>query len=385
MKMDFQYFFPSRLIFGTGKVKEVGIYAKEYGKKALIVTGKSSAKNSGALDKITESLRREGISWEIYDRVVSNPTFEDIEEAAAFALDFSAQVIIGLGGGSAMDTAKGIALRIKNEEELEEYFEGKKSTKEAAPLILIPTTSGTGSEGNNIAVMTNTKNGVKKGLRSPHIYSKVSIIDPELTVTLPKRITAFTGMDAFFHALESFIGLRCQPFTEMYSLKAIELIVKNIEDAYKNGDDIEKRANMALASTLAGISIGISGVCALHAMEHPLSSFFGANHGEGLCPIAVPFLKYIKPHVTKKLASLAPIFNIDDFLSEEEKAKRVIEWIVEIIDKLNLPKSIGYFGVKKEDIETLARHVEEHMTHNLSTTPGHLKYEDIYSIYLASL
>lgn len=382
--MEFQYFLPTKLVFGKATINQIGIYAKQYGTKALVVTGKSSSKRSGALEKIVWSLEKEGVKPEIYDKVLPNPTFEEIENGARFAMEVSADVIIGVGGGSAMDTAKGIAFKMKNEGDLAEYFEGKKA-QNAVPIILVPTTSGTGSEGNNIAVMTNPKTNVKKGFRNPSIYPKVSIIDPELMTTMPKRITAFTGMDAFFHALESYISLRCQPFTEMYSLKAMSLIAENLEDAYNNGDDIEKRSCMALASNLAGISIGLSGVSALHAMEHPLSSFFGANHGEGLCPIAVPFLKYIKPHIVKKLASLSTIFKINENLSEDEKAERVIEWISNIIYKLNLPQRLEYFGVNKEDLGILTKHVVEFMTHNLSTTPGNLNYEDIYKIYESAM
>ncbi|SHM77311.1 alcohol dehydrogenase [Caldanaerovirga acetigignens] len=382
--MDFGFFLPTKILFGRGKISEAGFYAKELGKRALIVTGKSSAKKTGSFEKLTKSLEDHGIEWILFDKVKYNPLTTDIDEGGVFARENKVDLVIGLGGGTAMDTAKGIAFAALNSGPMADYMEGKSGEK-ALPIILIPTTAGTGSEANNIAVMTNPNTMAKKGFRSPAIFAKVSIVDPELMDSLPPKIAASTGIDAFFHALESYISLRSNPLTESISLKAMELICENIKKAVYEPDK-ESRDKMAVASTLAGISLGQAGVCALHAMEHPLSSFFDVHHGEGLAPLARAFLNFVKPHAIEKLSKVADVMKINTAgFTEEQKAKEAINAIVEMINDLGLPNSISSFGVKKEDIQKLTSNVKNYMAHNLSATPGELTFEDIVRIYEESL
>ncbi|TYP47007.1 iron-containing alcohol dehydrogenase [Thermosediminibacter litoriperuensis] len=383
--MDFQFFVPSRIIFGRGKVKEAGFYAKGLGKRALVVTGKSSARKAGSLERLTKSLEENGVQWVLFDGVEPNPLTTTVDRGADLARENKVDLVIGLGGGSAMDTAKGIAFAAVNDGPIADYMEGR-SGERALPLILIPTTSGTGSEANNIAVMTNPVTMVKKGFRNPSIFAKVSIVDPDLTATMPREVTASTGIDAFFHALESFLSLRSQPFTEILSLKAMELIYRNLIKACADGADPDSREAMALASTMAGMAIGHSGVCVLHAMEHPLSSFYGASHGEGMAPIAGAFLRFVKPRTVERLARAAKAMGLDtEGLSAEEAAQKAVTAIEEMIKELGLPDSISLFGVKEEDIEKLAQHVYNYMGHNLKTTPGSPAYEDIRQMYRESL
>lgn len=382
--MDFGFYLPTKILFGRGKISEAGLHAKELGRRALIVTGKSSAKKTGNLEKLVRSLGENGIEWILFDKVKYNPFTTDIDEGGAFAKENKVDLVIGLGGGTAMDTAKGIAFAALNDGPMADYMEGKSGEK-ALPIILIPTTAGTGSEANNIAVMTNPYTMAKKGFRNPSIFARVSIVDPELMDSMPPKITASTGIDAFFHALESYISLRSNPLTESISLKAMELISESIKKAIYEPDK-ESRDKMALASTMAGISLGQAGVCALHAMEHPLSSYFNAHHGEGLAPLAEAFLNFVKPYVFEKLAKVAEVMKIDTAnLSKEQAAEKTIDAIVGMIKDLGLPESISTFGVKKEDIQKLASNVKDYMVHNLSATPGNLTFEDIVKIYEESM
>lgn len=382
--MDFSFYLPTKILFGRGKIKEAGFHAKEFGKKALIVTGKSSAKKTGSLERLTKSLEEHGIGWVLFDRVKYNPLTTDIDEGGAFARENKVDLVIGLGGGTAMDTAKGVAFAALNDGPMADYMEGKIG-ENALPIILIPTTAGTGSEANNIAVMTNPATMAKKGFRNPSIFAKVSIVDPELMDSMPPKITASTGIDAFFHALESYISLRSNPLTACISLKAMELICENIKKAVYEPDG-ESRDKMALASTMAGISLGQAGVCALHALEHPLSSYFNAHHGEGLAPLAKAFLNFVKPHACQKLSTVAEVMKIDTAnLSKEQAAEKAIDAIVGMIKDLGLPDSISSFGVKSEDIQKLASNVKDYMVHNLSATPGNLTFDDIVRIYEESM
>lgn len=204
--MEFNYNLPVNIVFGRGKVNELGKETAKYGKKALIVTGRSSSRKSGLLDRAVELLAKEGIEGAIFNEVTRNPLISAVEEGARIANAENCDVVVALGGGSIMDAAKAIALMAVNEGDVREYMYGQKSSDKALPLILVPTTSGTGSEGNCYSVLTDDKNNDKKSLRTPAIYGKVSIVDPELMVTMPKRVKASVIFDAAAHAMEAAVS-----------------------------------------------------------------------------------------------------------------------------------------------------------------------------------
>ena len=194
--MSFHYYLPVNVVFGCGKVKEVGEIAKPYGKKALIVTGKSSAKKSGLYDKVKDCLKAAGIESVLFDKVSQNPLTTTAMEGAAFAKEHACDVVVAIGGGSIMDCAKAIAFLSVNEGDINDYIFNRLKSENALPLILIPTTCGTGSEGNGFAVLTNPENGDKKSLRCNAIIAKASIVDPECMMTMPKKLIASVGFDA---------------------------------------------------------------------------------------------------------------------------------------------------------------------------------------------
>lgn len=237
--MNFDYNLPVNLVFGRGRVKEVGQITSKYGSKALIVTGHSSTKKSGLLDRTITYLKNANIDSAVFDKVSQNPLTTIAQEGAEFAINEKCDVIIGLGGGSIMDCAKAIAFICKNPGNINDYIFGKLKSDEALPIILIPTTCGTGSEGNGFAVLTNPENGDKKSLRCNAIVSKVSIIDSECMMTMPKSILASVGFDALCHNMEAYISRIGQPITDRLSLQGIELIGKYLVPLYKGKDDPE--------------------------------------------------------------------------------------------------------------------------------------------------
>lgn len=194
--------------------------AKPYGKKALIVTGKSSAKKSGLYDRVAESLKIAGLEHVLFDKVSQNPLTTTAEEGAEFAKANGCDVVVAIGGGSIMDCAKAIAFLAVNEGDINDYIFNKKQSDTALPMVLIPTTCGTGSEGNGFAVLTNPENGDKKSLRSNAIIAKVSIVDPECMMTMPKKVLASVGFDALCHCMESYTSKIAQPFSDALALYA---------------------------------------------------------------------------------------------------------------------------------------------------------------------
>ncbi len=383
--MDFEFYMPSQLIFGRGKVKEVGKYVKSLGNKALIVTGRSSVKKTGHLDLVTKNLENSGIDWVLFDEIEPNPLTTTIDRGINFARKNKANVIIGLGGGSAMDSAKCIAFGVKRKDSIANYF-GANPVGETLPIVLITTTAGTGSEANNYAVMTNPKTHVKKALSSPNTFADISIIDPELMLTVPKKVTASTGIDVFFHSMESYISKRSHPLSQPLSLEGMRLTAENLKGAYDSGDDIKYRERMAWANTIAGIAINLAGNCGIHALGHPLSAYYNIAHGETLAAVSLAFMKFSIPKAQDKLANIAGILGVNiNGLSNEEAAGKSVGALKTFMESIDLPTTISALGIKEKDIGKLAQNAYEYSKHNFEASPRVMTLDDAKRIYKASL
>lgn len=383
--MDFGFFMPAQLIFGRGKAREVGAYVKSFGNKALIVTGKSSAKKTGHLDIVTKSLENEGIDWALFDEIEPNPLTATIDRGISFARKNKVDVVIGLGGGSAMDSAKCIAFGVKQEASIVNYF-GAQPAGEVLPIVLVTTTAGTGSEANNYAVMTNPETQVKKTLSSPNTFAKISIVDPELMLTVPRKVTASTGIDVFFHSMESYLSKRSHPISKPLSLEGLRLAAENLKGAYNCGNGIEYREHMAWANTIAGIAINLAGNCGIHGLGHPLSAYYNIPHGETLAAVSLAFMRFSISEASDKLAKIAEILGADiKGLSNLEAAGKAIEALKVFMESINLPTKISAFGIKEDDIEKLAQNAYEHSNHNFKASPREMTLDDARRIYMESL
>jgi len=283
--ISFSYFLPVNIVFGSGKVSQVGTLTKPYGKKALIVTGRSSAKKSGLYDKVNNSLQAAGIQTVLFDKVQQNPLTTTAEEGAVIARQNGCDCVVAIGGGSIMDCAKAIAFLAVNEGDINDYIFNRKTSDQALALIAIPTTCGTGSEGNGFAVLTNPENGDKKSLRCNAIVPKVSIVDPECMITMPKQVLASVGFDALCHCMEAYTSKIAQPFTDALSLYAISLLAENLVHVYQDSTDKAGWEKITLASTIGGMVINTAGVTLAHGMEHPASGLKDIVHGKGLAAL----------------------------------------------------------------------------------------------------
>lgn len=345
---------PAHIVFGSGKVKEVGSYVKTLGKIALVVTGKTSAKKMGYTDMVIDSLKKFGVESIVFNEVEQDPSTITIDRGGKIARENNVDVVIGLGGGSAMDAAKGIAFGAENEGSITDYMEGKKGI-EALPIVLITTTAGTGSEANNTAVFTNSDTKIKKSFRSLDLFPEYSIVDPELMLTLPKDVTASTGIDVFFHAFEAYIGKKSQPMTEIVALEAIRLVKQNLLKVCEDGSNLECREKMAWANTLAGMAINLSGTCGIHALGQTIGGLYDIAHGRSLSAVACSFMRFSAPEIPDKISRVAEIFGIETKKSSKEKvAKDFIKTFENLLKELNLPRDITTFGVKKHDVDMLA-------------------------------
>jgi alcohol dehydrogenase class IV len=351
-----KYTLPESLIFGRRVSLFAGDYAVSSGASdtgdALIVTGGSSAKKSGLTHRISRSLSAKGIKSHIFSGVSENPTEKDVEAAVDIINEKKCGFVIGVGGGSAIDCAKAAAFSVKNPGDIFDYIFGKKSGESALPIMAIPTTCGTGTEANNFAVITNTETGDKKSLRTPAIFPAVSLIDPELTETLPPRVLAAVGFDALCHLIESFIAKNTTPEIRRAALYGIGLSQKSLREVYSSRGTDSDFDNLTAASTLGGYCIGKAGVTAAHALEHPLSGFGNIVHGVGLAALMPSVLRKTLPNARDDFAQIAQTMG-------GKTAEDLIPIIENLIKNLNINTDLIEFGFSKSDAKKLAENAIE--------------------------
>lgn len=374
----FKYFLPVNIEFGSGKVAKAGELTKPYGKKALIVTGHSSAKKSGLYDKVKDSLKAEGIDSVLFDKVAQNPLTTTAAEGAALAKENGCDVVVAIGGGSIMDCAKAIAFLAVNDGDVSDYIFGKKASDAALPIILIPTTCGTGSEGNGFAVLTNPDNGDKKSLRCNAIVAKVSIVDPECMMTMPKHVLASVGFDALCHNMEAYTSKIAQPFTDALSLYAVDLIAHNLVDVYKGTGSKESWEKITLASTIGGMVINTAGVTLAHGMEHPASGLKDIVHGKGLAALTPTIIEASYQGAPEKFAKLAKLFG-------GEKAEDLAGKVRELLEAIELTCTLSDLGIEEKDIPWMAENCMKVSAPSIANNPVVFSQEEIAEIYKKAL
>lgn len=376
--MNFNYNLPVNLVFGRGRVKEVGQIALKYGNKALIVTGRNSTKKSGLLDRTIAYLKDSHVDYAVFDKVSQNPLTTTAQEGAEIAKNQRCNIIIGLGGGSIMDCAKSIAFICKNDGNINDYIWGRLKSDDALPIILIPTTCGTGSEGNGFAVLTNPQNGDKKSLRCNAIIAKASIIDSECMMTMPKSILASVGFDALCHSMEAYISKIGQPITDALSLQGIELIGKYLAPLYEGSDDPEAWDAVSFASTLGGMVINTAGVTVPHGMEHPASGLKDIVHGKGLAALTPVVFEESINGCPQKFAEISRRLG-------GKNENDCVERIKELLGKLDLTTTLSKQGIKEEDVNWMTENCLKVSAAGINYHPVTFNAEDIKRLYLKAL
>ena len=386
--MEFSYFLPVNIQFGWNKVDNIADFAAPYGKKALIVTGRSSAKKSGLYDRVVAKLDEAHIDHVLFDQVDANPLTTTALDGAALAKSESCDMVIAIGGGSIMDCAKGIAFMAVNDGDINDYIFNRKVSDNALPLIVIPTTCGTGSEGNGFGVLTNPETGDKKSLRCNAIVPQVSIVDPAVMGTMPPHVLASVGFDALCHNIEAYTSKTAQPFTDALAHYAVTLLAQYLVPLYKHVKATaegkpavlnEKQLTKAweavtLASTIGGMVINTAGVTLAHGMEHPASGLKDITHGVGLAVIEPVAVEYTWSANPDKFDALARIFNHGD-ASELGEALRLI------VHDLDLTTNLTELGFTKKDIPWLVDNVYVVATGNIANTVAEISREDIEVLY----
>lgn len=380
--MDFNFYMPSKVIFGSGSLNKLH-KQKLPGKKALIVTGGTSIKKYGYLNRLEEELKKANVSYVLFNKILPNPIKDHVMEGAALAKKENCDFVIGIGGGSSIDSSKSIAVMAANDGDYWDYIfggtgKGKAVPNDPLPVVAITTTAGTGTEADPWTVITNGNEKIGFGYEKTYPY--LSIVDPELMKTVPPKLTAYQGFDALFHSTEGYINKIASDMSDLFALKAIELIGKSLADAVKDGNNMKAREDVAMANTLSGIVESTSSCTSEHSMEHALSAYYPKlEHGAGLIIISKEYYTTIaNAHdCDEKMVNMAKALGKKD----AAKAMDFVDALVDLqkacgVDNLKLSD----YGISKEDLPKIAKNARFAMGGLFECDPHNFTDEEVLTI-----
>lgn len=356
--MRFEFHSRGRIIFGTGVFSEIGKLSSYFSKKALIITGKKSFKSSDKFALLNNEMKNNNVDYVLFNEIETEPDIEIVDTIADIGLKNNVSMIIGIGGGSVIDTGKAVSGVLTNGGSVSYYMEGIGKElpllKPSLPYIAVPTTAGTGAEVTKNAVIYSKEKNVKRSIRSPYLIPDIALDDPQLTINLTKMQTAYSGMDALTQLIESYVSKKAQPVTSALSIYGIELVGKSLVNVYNNGDDIKAREDMLLASLLSGLALSNSGLGAVHSLASSLGAF-SIPHGK-VCAILLPIImKENLPYNMEKFAKIGIALTEKHLDSEKKSAYAGLDFIYGIHNKLNIPENLKEYKIKKKSIPEIIK------------------------------
>jgi alcohol dehydrogenase class IV len=354
--LRFEFTTATRIIFGAGTVGEAGSLAREFGRQALVVTGG----NPRRAERLLANLKSAGVNATVF-LAVGEPDLAMVEDGVTQARTARCELVIGFGGGSAIDAAKAIAAMLANGGELLDYLEiigrGKPLTKPSVPFIAIPTTAGTGAEVTRNAVLASPEHKLKVSLRSPLMLARVAVVDPELTYDLPPAFTATTGMDALTQLIEPFVCNRANPMTDGLCVEGLRRAARSLRVAFSKGRDKDAREDMAVASLFGGLALSNAGLGAVHGFAGPIGGNFPAPHG-AICAALLPHVVEANLRALRQRDSNgAALFRYEEVArwltgDMQAKADNGVKWVHALVLDLKVPR-LGSFGIRREHFPDL--------------------------------
>jgi len=396
-RSTWNFHFGGRLLFGRGAVRETGAAIARLGARKVFVVTDPILVKVGIVASVVESLQGRGIESVVFDGGAPEPSFEIADAAIAAARDVRPDGVIGLGGGSNIDVAKVVAASLSCDVDFRTLFGFDLLPQPLLPLICIPTTAGTGSEVSHSAVLTDTANQIKLSMQSHRLRPRLAIVDPDLTLSCPRKPTADSGIDALTHAIEAYTATSSSeipigpgemfpyegktPFGDLFAEKAISLVGRHLVAAVEEPSNLEAREGMALAATLAGVAFSNCGVALVHAMEYPVGGAVHVSHGEGNGLLLPYIMRFTKPVRTAEFAQIARLLGEDcTGLSDDTAADRAIARVESLRQRIGIRSRLRDIGLTEEQLPELAR--KAHGIKRLMTlTPRSPEYEDVLAIY----
>ncbi|WP_445425837.1 iron-containing alcohol dehydrogenase [Alishewanella sp. HL-SH06] len=370
-----------RLLTGAQSSRELYREMCQLGTQHPLIVTDRGVSDAGITAQITAQLRDQGIAdLTVFDAITAEPEMAVVEACRDLFVQNQCDGIIAVGGGSAMDTAKAVAVFVGDERPLAELFGEDQVASRRYPLICLPTTAGTGSEVTNISILADTEAQLKKGIVSNELLPDVAIVAPELTISCPPSVTAASGIDALVHAVESYLSNFATALTEPYSLAAITKIRASLERAYRQPDDLTAREEMATASLMAGLAFGNAGVGAVHALAYPLGGRYHLSHGMSNAVMFVPVMRWNQAACPGRFVALAHAFGAAPDISAAEAGEYVLSEIQRLCDAVDIPSQLRAFDIPESALSELAL-AASGVTRLLRNNPRELSVSDIEEIY----
>ena len=375
-------FATARIIYhGPGALERLDGEARRLGARRVAVITDPGVAAAGLADRVTGAL---SVEASVLSEVVPEPPYQLVERYVTFVKDCGAELVIGVGGGSSMDTAKMTAIMACNAGTVADYFGADRVPRPGLPIIAIPTTSGTGSEVTPAAVFVDSADGAKKGVRSDFMLPEVAIVDPMLTVGLPPALTASTGLDALTHAIEAYTSAKATLMSDMTAEQAIRLIGQHLRGACADGSDLEARDGMSMGSLLAGMALAVANVGAVHALAHVLGGSHGVPHGVANAMLLAPLMAYNRPCCVERYARVAALLGEPvEGLSPEEASIRGTEAVKRLTVEVGIPQHLSEVGVPAEGLDTVAQRCMDTQGRILVNNPREMGLQDAREILRA--
>ena len=372
---------PNLILAGFGALDKMGEEARTLeAKKALLVTDKGIVA-SGVSAKVEKVLRDQKIAVDVFDQVIPDPDIACCEKCIDRAKAGQYDLIVGVGGGSAMDIASVTSTLCTNPGSVYDYFGVNLLKKQGIPTFLVATTAGTGAEVTPNAILTDTAAKLKKGIVSPYILPRAAVVDPELTLSMPPRVTSFTGMDALTHAIESYTSMNATPLTDLYAREAIRLIGRSLRTAVARGDRRDARYDMSIGSLYAGISLANAGVGAVHALAYPLGGQFNVPHGIANGILLPHVMEFNVPGDVAKFAEVASLLGEQvECLSPVGAAYRSVEAVKNLMRDIDMPLTLTELNVPRSAIPEMAA-ASINVTRLMANNPRRMTVKDSEKVY----
>lgn len=375
--IPFDFHLRTRIVFGSGKIDALGELAKDLGGSRILVVSDPGIVRAGHDAHGMESIRRAGLEVELFDGVEENPTTETVARGVEFARDYKPDLLVGLGGGSSMDCAKGINFLLTNGGRMQDYQGVGKATKPMLPMIAVPTTAGTGSETQSFALISDAETHVKMACGDPKAACAIALLDPDLTLTQPREVAALTGIDAISHAVETYVTTRRNPISQLFSRQAWKLLSTNFPKIFADPGDIEARSGMLLGASCAGLAIENSMLGATHASANPITAKYGVPHGQAIAVML--------PHVIRKNARVVgDLYDelVADYRSNGASgrgASSLADVIEAFVETAGLARSMREIGVSEDAFDPMAIDASEQWTGEFN--PVRLGEADFRELY----
>src|SRR4051795_1585674 len=379
---SFDFHCPTRIIFGPGKLNDLGQSAAALGAKRALVVSDPGIIAAGHTTRGIESLESARLTVSLFDRIEENPTTAHVDDGLQFAKEFRPDVIVGLGGGSSMDCAKGVNFLYSCGGRMQDYWGEGKATGPLLPMIAVPTTAGTGSETQSYALIADAETHVKMACGDKRATFRAAILDPELTLTQPPRVTALTGIDALAHALETYVTKRRNPLSLSFSREAWRHLATNLPRVLKEPNDLQARGAMQLGACLSGLAIENSMLGAAHALANPLTATYGIAHGEAIALMLPHVVRRNGQHVEPWYRELAECSDLSPAIKRGNAADAIAEFLTEISRKAGLAGKLNECDVSREDLPKLATAATQQWTGKFN--PIELSGDDYLKLYDAA-